>query len=98
MRRYAASSGLTPPRSRAMVAAPPRFIPEVATRDPMTPHAHPRFARTVWHAALLLGTATRLRAQGTIPPFPLGTSPIALSGDARPGTYVSAVGRRSIAM
>ena len=34
----------------------------------------------------------------TIPYFPLGTSPLALHGDVRPGTYLSAVGRRAIAM
>jgi len=34
----------------------------------------------------------------TIAPFSLGNSPIALSGDARAGQYVSAVGRRAIAM
>jgi len=34
----------------------------------------------------------------TIPFFPLGDSPLALSGPARPGMFVSAVGRRAIAM
>ncbi len=34
----------------------------------------------------------------TIPYFPLGTSPLALSGPARPGQFISAVGRRAIAM
>ncbi len=34
----------------------------------------------------------------TIAPFDLGRSPIALSGDARAGQFVSAVGRRAIAM
>ena len=34
----------------------------------------------------------------TIPWFDLGTSPLALTGDARPGMFVSAVGRRAIAM
>ncbi len=33
-----------------------------------------------------------------IAPFDLGTSPIALRGDARAGQYLSAVGRRAIAM
>ncbi len=37
-------------------------------------------------------------ATGVIAPFDLGHSPIGLSGDARPGVYLSAVGRRSIAM
>ena len=34
----------------------------------------------------------------TIPAFPLGTSPIALTGDARAGQFVSSAGRRGIAM
>jgi glycogen debranching enzyme len=34
----------------------------------------------------------------TIPYFPLGTSPLALHGAARPGIFVSAAGRRAIAM
>ena len=34
----------------------------------------------------------------TIPFFPLGTSPLELRGDARPGMYLAAVGRRAIAM
>lgn len=38
------------------------------------------------------GTAT------TIPYFPLGDSPLALHGPARPGMFLSAVGRRAIAM
>jgi glycogen debranching enzyme len=37
-------------------------------------------------------------AAGTIAPFDLGDSPLALRGDARPGVYLAAVGRRSIAM
>lgn len=37
-------------------------------------------------------------AVGTIPWFPLGSSPIALHGDARQNVYLSAVGRRAIAM
>jgi glycogen debranching enzyme len=37
-------------------------------------------------------------AASTIPAFALGESPLALRGDARPGMYVSAVGRRAIAM
>src|SRR5213075_3273134 len=53
-----------------------------------------------------LGAAS-LRAQSastapapavTIPFFPLGNSPLALGCDARPGMYLSAVGRRAIAM
>jgi glycogen debranching enzyme len=34
----------------------------------------------------------------TIPFFPLGDSPLTLTGPARPGMFVSAVGRRAIAM
>lgn len=34
----------------------------------------------------------------TIPFFPLGDSPLALTGPARPGMFMSAVGRRAIAM
>jgi len=35
---------------------------------------------------------------GPFPAFDLGASPLALRGDARPGAFVSAVGRRAIAM
>jgi len=35
---------------------------------------------------------------GTVTAFDLGASPLALRGDARPGAFVSAVGRRAIAM
>jgi glycogen debranching enzyme len=34
----------------------------------------------------------------TVPWFDMGHSPIVLSGDARPGTYLASTGRRSIAM
>ena len=34
----------------------------------------------------------------SIPQFTLGESPLALRGDARAGAYLSAVGRRAIAM
>lgn len=34
----------------------------------------------------------------TIPYFPLGASPLALTGPARPGMFLSAVGRKAIAM
>ena len=37
-------------------------------------------------------------AATTIPHFPLGESPLALRGPARPGMFLSAVGRRAIAM
>lgn len=36
--------------------------------------------------------------RATIPFFPLGDSPIRLTGDARPGHFISAVGRRAIAI
>src|SRR5687767_15825099 len=36
--------------------------------------------------------------QGSVPFFPLGSSPLELRGDARPGAFLSAVGRRGIAM
>jgi galactose mutarotase-like enzyme/glycogen debranching enzyme len=36
--------------------------------------------------------------RATIPFFPLGDSPLALHGDVRPGIFLSAVGRRAIAM
>ncbi|HEX2778966.1 MAG TPA: GH116 family glycosyl hydrolase [Gemmatimonadaceae bacterium] len=56
-------------------------------------------------AALVLASAfaLRLAAQttrpaGTIPAFALDSSPLALSGDARAGVFLSAVGRRAIAM
>lgn len=50
-------------------------------------------------AAFALAAALPAAAPAqTIAPFDLGRSPIALSGDARPGQYVSAVGRRAIAM
>ncbi|HET9274525.1 MAG TPA: galactose-1-epimerase [Gemmatimonadales bacterium] len=42
--------------------------------------------------------ATGDSARTTIPFFPLGESPLALAGDVRAGTFVSAVGRRAIAM
>lgn len=34
----------------------------------------------------------------TVPYFPLGDSPLALAGDARPNVYVASAGRRAIAM
>lgn len=34
----------------------------------------------------------------TVPYFPLGESPLALAGDARPNVYVASAGRRAIAM
>jgi glycogen debranching enzyme len=60
------------------------------------------------HALLFATAVTAARAQAppprndstraTVPPFPLGDSPIGLTGDARPGSFISAVGRRAIAM
>jgi len=43
-------------------------------------------------------SATADTVRATIPFFPLGESPLALAGDVRPGMFVSAVGRRAIAM
>ncbi len=52
------------------------------------------------HLALLALAAAipAAAASQTTAPFDLGRSPIALAGDARPGQFVSAVGRRAIAM
>ncbi|MBM3907028.1 MAG: hypothetical protein FJ363_03005, partial [Gemmatimonadetes bacterium] len=53
------------------------------------------------HTITALAVAAALPAAAasqTIAPFDLGRSPLTLSGDARPGQYVSAVGRRAIAM
>ncbi|MHB1097623.1 MAG: amylo-alpha-1,6-glucosidase [Gemmatimonadaceae bacterium] len=50
-------------------------------------------------AALILAVGIPATAPSqTIAPFDLGRSAIALTGDARPGQFVSAVGRRAIAM
>ncbi len=64
-------------------------------------HAH-RFLRL---AAVIIAagacSAAGAAAQGvraTVPWFDLGVSPIALSGDARPGVYLASPGRASIAM
>lgn len=54
---------------------------------PRAPGAPPAVARPVFD------TST-----STIPFFPLGTSPLELRGNARPGMYLAAVGRRAIAM
>ena len=43
-------------------------------------------------------SATGDSARATIPFFALGDSPLALRGEVRPGVFVSAVGRRAIAM
>ena len=53
---------------------------------------------------ILAAPLTMVRAQqaasvpATVPPFALGDTRLALRGDARPGEYLSAVGRRAIAM
>ncbi len=52
----------------------------------------------VFIATLCAAPLAAQQSSGTIPWFPLGRSPIALTGDVRPGTYLAAVGRRSIAM
>ena len=50
-------------------------------------------------ALFLLGASVAHgQTRGTIPEFSLDVNAIALSGDARPNVFVSAVGRRSIAM
>ena len=54
---------------------------------PRAPGAPPAVARPVFDTT-----------RTTIPYFPLGASPLALHGDARPGMYMSAVGRQAIAM
>ena len=54
---------------------------------PRAPGAPPAVARPVFDSATT-----------TIPYFPLGESPLALHGPARPGMFVSSVGRRAIAM
>ncbi len=54
---------------------------------PRAPGAPPPVARAMFDSVTT-----------TIPFFPLGDSPLALRGPARPGMFVSAVGRRAIAM
>ena len=54
---------------------------------PRAPGAPPAIAKPVFDTT-----------QTTIPFFPLGSSPLALTGDARRGMFVSAVGRKAIAM
>ena len=54
---------------------------------PRAPGAPPALSRPIFDTA-----AT------TIPFFPLGPSDLSLRGDARPGAYLAAVGRRAIAM
>ena len=58
----------------------------VAQDPPRAPGAPPAVARAGADAA------------ATIPFFALGESPLALRGPARPGVFISAVGRRAIAM
>ncbi len=57
------------------------------TPPPRAPGAPPPVTRPVFDSAVT-----------TIPFFSLGTSPLALRGPARPGMFMSAVGRRAIAM
>jgi galactose mutarotase-like enzyme/glycogen debranching enzyme len=56
----------------------------------------------VWPAAAAAQMPMRAAAadstRGTIADFALGESPLRLTGDARPGVFLSAVGRRAIAM
>ncbi len=54
---------------------------------PRAPGAPPAIARAIFDSATT-----------TIPFFPLGDSPLALRGPARPGVFLSAVGRRALAM
>ncbi|MBL0171739.1 MAG: hypothetical protein IPP90_13640 [Gemmatimonadaceae bacterium] len=54
---------------------------------PRAPGAPPAIARALFDSSTT-----------TIPYFPLGESPLALRGLSRPGAFVSAVGRRAIAM
>ena len=56
------------------------------TKRPRAPGAPPPVA------------ATSDSARASIPFFALGDSPLSLPGDARPGVFLSAVGRRAIAM
>lgn len=48
--------------------------------------------------ALVCASLLHAQTRGTVPEFSLGESAIALRGDARPNVFLSAVGRRSIAM
>ena len=50
------------------------------------------------HAGAQATPAPTAAAAGTIPFFPIGDGTMALRGPARPGMYLSAVGRRAIAM
>ncbi|MEQ1693563.1 MAG: hypothetical protein ABMA00_19900, partial [Gemmatimonas sp.] len=67
------------------------LLPAIAAHSqnppPRAPGAPPAIARAVFDSATT-----------TIPFFPLGESPLALRGPARPGVFLSAVGRRAIAM
>ncbi len=70
----------------ALVLMPTRRIVS-QNPPPRAPGAPPAVARAVFD-----GVTT------TIPYFPLGESPLALRGPARPGVFLSAIGRRAIAM
>ncbi len=54
---------------------------------PRAPGAPPPVARALFDSAT-----------STVPYFPLGRSPLALTGPARPGAFVSAAGRRALMM
>ena len=72
----------------ALLSVAPAAQPGAAQDPPpRAPGAPPAVSRPVFDTA-----AT------TIPFFPLGNSDLSLGGDARPGMYVAAVGRRAIAM
>lgn len=76
--------------SRALIAAVVLCLSTTARaqedKRPRAPGAPPPVAAR--------GDTTRT----TVAPFPLGDSPLALEGPARPGVFLSAVGRRAIAM
>ena len=59
----------------------------------------PRYFRSAVFTVIAFASPVAAQTRpSTIPWFDLGASPIALTGDARPGMYLAAVGRRSIAM
>jgi len=71
--------------STALLAAP--ALAQQTTPPPRAPGAPAAVASPVFDTT-----------RTTIPFFPLGDSPLALRGAVRPGAFVSAVGRRAIAM
>ncbi|HEY8062749.1 MAG TPA: GH116 family glycosyl hydrolase [Gemmatimonadales bacterium] len=82
-RRYLAALAAT----LAAMHAEPRAAGAQVPPPPRAPGAPAAIARAVFDT----GTTT-------IPSFSLGRSPLELRGPARPGVFVSAVGRRAIAM